>query len=154
MAITKTKRPALGGPSGYLTRFVCCLFQKKSEAASPPDETASQVWDLQMSRRPSSPHWRDDQIPIANCVLARADYGRLIELLGLLQIGHCPTFICSSTANFPGGRLIWCRSQINDDSSHVVPSAIVGTGEARPRMNRRVSFHFSVHFAAFQRYVP
>jgi len=55
MAITKTKRPALGGPTGYLTRFVCCLFQKKSEAASPPDETPSQVWDLQMSRRPSSP---------------------------------------------------------------------------------------------------
>jgi hypothetical protein len=61
----------------------------KNEAASPPDETASQIWGSSRPVSPSSKPQRDHQNLIANCVLARADQERSIEILELLQVRHC-----------------------------------------------------------------
>ena len=73
---------------GLLRSFI---VREKNEAASPPDETASQIGVLtMMSRQPIFKTLeRDHQILEVNCVRARADQIWPIEILGLLQVGHC-----------------------------------------------------------------
>jgi hypothetical protein len=58
-----------------------------------------------------------------------ANQRRLIELLGLLQIGHCPKpLFVPAPQIFLAGALIGADRQINLDSSHVDSSSIVGGG--------------------------
>jgi hypothetical protein len=52
-----------------------------------PDETASQIWGLQLSRRAPIPKARRSN-PSPHCELARANPRRLIELFGVLQVSH------------------------------------------------------------------
>jgi hypothetical protein len=46
---------------------------------------------------------RDHEILIANCVRARANQGRMAELLRLLQIGHCANQQAFNSSTDHGG---------------------------------------------------
>jgi hypothetical protein len=68
----------------------------KNEAASPPDETASQIWGLhEIPPRPLIPHWRDDQSLKANCGRARANERRPVELLPRVSTEQHRPDICA-----------------------------------------------------------
>jgi hypothetical protein len=56
---------------------------------SPPRRPLAKIPRIPtLSRRPSNPQWRDDQILKINCVQARANQRHPIELLEVLQVGH------------------------------------------------------------------
>ena len=65
----------------------------KNEAASPPDENGLvDLGSAMYPAAPSNPHPARRSDPKANCVQARAEQVRSIEILELLQVGHCFLF--------------------------------------------------------------